>query len=82
MNMAGASIWASEVVPNNYGVPGEHPDTVAARIDPRRAAPLPADHPAVLKEIKFDRISALMQPGSNDEIDQELGLDSNDDWIY
>ena len=59
----------------------EHPDSAARRIDPVRATPLPPDHPEVLKEIKFDRISRLMQPGSNDEVDQELGLDENDDWI-
>ena len=77
--------WAAEVLyqDNNYGQikSGEHPDTIAARLDPRKATPLPPDHPEVMKEIKFDRISRLMQPGSNDEIDQELGLDSDDDWI-
>ena len=81
LNMAGASVWAQEVLGPNYGVPGEHPDAIAARIDPRKATPLPADHPEVRKEIKFDRIAALMQPGSNDEVDQRLGLDENDDWI-
>jgi hypothetical protein len=79
--MAGASVWAQEVLGPNYGVPGEHPDAIAARLDPRKATPLPADHPEVRKEIKFDRIAALMQPGSDDEVDQRLGLDENDDWI-
>ena len=51
------------------------------------------NHPAVTKEVKFDRISRLMQPGSDDEVDQRLssgiegyddGLvdyDPDDDWI-
>ena len=78
LNMAGASIWAQEVLGPDYGVPGEHPDTIAARKDPRKATPLPADHPEVRKEIKFDRLEDLMQPG---ERGRQLGLDDNDDWI-
>ena len=81
----GMSPWAKEVlyVDTNYGSlrPTQHADTVAAQLDPRRAEPLPPDHPEVVKEIKFDRISRLMQPGTDDEVDQQLGLDSDDDWI-
>ncbi len=82
------SQWATEVlIEANYGATDDtHPDTVAARIDPRRAEPLPSDHPEVLKEIKRDRIEALMQPGSGNEVDQSLssgieGYDDDDDWI-
>ena len=79
------SPWAAEVLSqHNYGLNlerGTNPDTIAQRLDPRKAEPLPPDHPEVLKEIKFDRMSRLMQPGSNDEVDQQLGLDENDDWI-
>jgi len=81
----GMSPWAKEVlyVDTNYGTLGanQHADTVAAQLDPRRAEPLPPDHPEVVKEIKFDRISRLMQPGTDDEVEQQLGLDSDDDWI-
>lgn len=77
--------WAYEVLyqDTNYGQikSGVHPDVLAARLDPRKSEPLPPDHPEVRKEIKFDRIARLMQPGSNDEVDQQLGLDDNDDWI-
>jgi len=76
-----ASLHAQEVLGRTRGMEGRHPDTVARALDPYKATPLPPDHPAVLKEIKFDRIAALMQPGSNDEVDQHLGLDENDDWI-
>ena len=87
------SQWAQDVLGRTRGMEGEHPDTVAARLDPRRATPLPPDHPAVTKEIKFDRIARLMQPGSNDEVDQRLSSgiegydegqidnDPDDDWI-
>ena len=80
LNMAGASVWAQEVLGPDYGVPGEHPDAIAARLDPRKATPLPADHPEVRKEIKFDRIEELMQPGTNYD-DRDRLLDDNDDWI-
>lgn len=76
-----ASLHAQEVLGRTRGMEGRHPDNVARALDPYKATPLPPDHPAVLKEIKFDRIAALMQPGSNDEVDQHLGLDENDDWI-
>jgi hypothetical protein len=80
------SIHALEILGPDYGDPGEHPDAIARSFDPYRATPLPPDHPEVLKEIKFARIAALLQPGSNDEVDQKLsggikGYDDDDDWI-
>ena len=88
-NAGRATPWAAEVLKEaNYGsIRGEEqPEVVAAQIDPRRAEPLPPDHPEVLKEIKRDRIEALMQPGSDNELDQSLssgieGYDDDDDWI-
>lgn len=70
----------------------DNPEEAARKIDPvSRPEGLPRDHPAVVSEVKFDRISRLMQPGSNDEVDQRLsggiegyddGLEDNDDdWI-
>jgi len=85
------SQFAQDVLGRTRGMEGEHPETIARRLDPYRAEPLPADHPAVQAEVKFDRISRLMQPGSDDEVDQRLssgiegyddGLqDNDDDWI-
>ena len=77
LKMAGASVWAQEVLGPDYGVPRVHPDILAARLDPRRAKPLPADHPEVRKEIKFDRLEDLMQPGERGRVSD----DDNDDWI-
>ncbi len=91
----GTSRFAQETLRGKQGqgtlTSFDNPELAARQIDPVRATPLPRDHPAVLKEVKFDRISRLMQPGSDDEVDQRLssgiegyddGLEDNeDDWI-
>ena len=93
----GTTQYAQEILRHKSGAGLAHtfdnPEGAARERDPVRAKPLPMDHPAVTKEVKFDRIAALMQPGSNDEVDQRLssgiegyddGLvdhDPDDDWI-
>ena len=93
----GTSHFAQEVLRGKQGqgtlASFGNPEAAARERDPIRATPLPMNHPAVTKEVKFDRISRLMQPGSDDEVDQRLssgiegyddGLvdyDPDDDWI-
>ena len=93
----GTSHFAQEVLRGKQGqgtlASFGNPEAAARERAPIRATPLPMNHPAVTKEVKFDRISRLMQPGSDDEVEQRLssgiegyddGLvdyDPDDDWI-
>ena len=66
----GPSDFAKEVLvkPENY----RDPEAKAREKDPILAKPLPRNHPSVVAEANLDRLNLLMQPGSNDEIDQRL----------
>ena len=90
----GNTQYAQETLGPNRLRGQSNPEAAARAIDPvQRPAGLPMDHPAVVSEIKRDRIESLMQPGSNDEVDQRLAsgiegydeglidIDSDDDYI-
>ena len=66
----GPSDFAKEVLvkPENY----RNPEAKAREKDPILAKPLPRNHPSVVAEANLDRLNLLMQPGSNDEVDQML----------